>query len=183
MSEVTMTACTCWGETWCTHGGTPVDVDSSVIATLTPDGAPGQPQPVTDDDVPSLNELRAACDGKPWNPFAEPGHRLPSFSLPRSRTRSGAEKPAVEVEARAAARKKLAEELRADMRASQQVIQAMIERACQPLKLDEKYVSYDAMPEPLQRVVAAYIAVSDAHKELDEAIRALQATELTKAAA
>lgn len=66
------------------------------------------------------------------------------------------------------------EELRADINASQQVVKEMFERARTPLNFNEKYVSYDSMPAPLQRVIKAYIALTEARAELDQAVKALQ---------
>ena len=42
-----------------------------------------------------------------------------------------------------------------------------------PDNAKEKYVCYDTMPDPLKRVVKAYIDVDVANKELDEAIKVL----------
>lgn len=71
------------------------------------------------------------------------------------------------------AKKKMFEELRQDINASKQVVQEMIERIKNPPNMKERYISFDAMPTALQRVVRAYIAVSEANRELDEAIKAL----------
>lgn len=85
--------------------------------------------------------------------------------------------PGVEerIEARENARNRLREELRQDLNSSKQVVQDMIERLRNPPNLQEKFISFDAMPASLQRVVSAYIAASDANRELDEAIKALAA--------
>jgi hypothetical protein len=64
-------------------------------------------------------------------------------------------------------------EIREDISSSQKFVQEMVDRMRNPGRYDEKYVSYDQMPKPLQRVVAAYIAVNEANKELEEAIKAL----------
>lgn len=82
---------------------------------------------------------------------------------------------AEQVEARENAKKKMFEELRQDINTSKQVVQSIIDRLRNPPNLQEKFISYDAMPPLLQRVVNAYIAASDANRELDEAIKALAA--------
>lgn len=79
------------------------------------------------------------------------------------------------VEARENAKKRMFDELRQDIDASKRVIQSMVERIKNPPNMQEKFISYDAMPPSLQRVVNAYIAASDANRELDEAIKALAA--------
>lgn len=79
------------------------------------------------------------------------------------------------VEARENAKKRMFDELRQDIDASKRVVQSMIERIKNPPNLQEKFISFDAMPASLQRVVNAYIAASDANRELDEAIKALAA--------
>ncbi len=71
-----------------------------------------------------------------------------------------------------------AAELKADLAAGQKVLQEMAERLSSPVNLDEKYVSYDAMPAPVQRLVKAYIDAEAANLELNEAIQALARTPL-----
>jgi len=79
-----------------------------------------------------------------------------------------------QIERQAEARARDRAELKADISASQQVVKEMFERLRNPLDPREKYVSYDSMPAPLQRVVKAYIDASAANAELDEAVKALQ---------
>lgn len=79
------------------------------------------------------------------------------------------------VEAEERARSRMFEELRQDIDCSKKVVQSLVERMLNPPNLQEKFISYDAMPPALQRVVNAYIAASDANRELDEAIKALAA--------
>lgn len=78
-----------------------------------------------------------------------------------------------QVEREAAAKARDRAELRADISASQAVLNEMYDRLRNPPNLSEKYVSYDSMPVPLQRVVKAYIDAAAANKELDDAIKAL----------
>jgi len=66
------------------------------------------------------------------------------------------------------------EELRNEIDTSRQIVQSMLDRMREPLRYDEKFVSYDTMPGPLQRVVKAYIDAAAANKELNEAVAALQ---------
>jgi hypothetical protein len=79
-----------------------------------------------------------------------------------------------DVERREAVKERELDEIREDISASRQVLQAMAERMRNPPDLAEKYVSFDAMPAPLQRVVKAYIDADAANKELDSAIAALK---------
>lgn len=65
-------------------------------------------------------------------------------------------------------------ELRSDIDASQQVIKEMFERVQEPLDPKQKYINYDSMPVPLQRVIKAYLALTEARAELDQAVKALQ---------
>lgn len=78
-----------------------------------------------------------------------------------------------EIEKVQIAKQKDFEELKQDLSTSKQIVQAMMDRARQPVNTHEKFVSYDAMPSPLQRVVKAYIEAAAANKELDEAVKAL----------
>ena len=78
------------------------------------------------------------------------------------------------VERRRLARQKANEELRQELDASRQIVQSMLDRMRDPLKFDEKFVSFDTMPTPLQRVIKAYIDAAAANKELNEAVAALQ---------
>lgn len=66
------------------------------------------------------------------------------------------------------------QEMKELISASKQVVQSMVKRAREPVNPDEKYVSYDAMPAPLQHVIKAYIDASEANKKLDEAVKALK---------
>jgi len=77
-------------------------------------------------------------------------------------------------ERREVAKERELDEIREDISASRQVLQAMAERLRNPPDLQEKYVSFDAMPSPLQRVVKAYIDADAANRELDAAIAALK---------
>lgn len=72
--------------------------------------------------------------------------------------------------------------LKQDLSASKQIVQSMIDRARQPVNTHEKFVSYDAMPTPLQRVVKAYIDAAAANKELDDAVKALNLVPLVVSA-
>jgi len=83
-----------------------------------------------------------------------------------------AEEYAEEVEAHAR-KQKYFEELREDLSTSKQIVQALLDRARQPVNKHEKFVSYDAMPSPLKRVVKAYIDAAAANTELDAAVKAL----------
>lgn len=65
--------------------------------------------------------------------------------------------------------------IKEDITASRQIIAAMVERLKNPPNMQERYVSYDSMPAPLQRVVKAYIDAAAANEELDAAIKALRA--------
>lgn len=71
------------------------------------------------------------------------------------------------------------EEIKNDLNASRQFLQAMVDRFRQPINPNEKYVSYDAMPAPLQRIVRAYIDAEAANRELEEAIKALAQAPIT----
>ncbi len=71
-----------------------------------------------------------------------------------------------------------AAELKADLAAGQKVLQEMAKRLTNPVNLDEKYVSFDAMPAPVQRLVKAYMEAEAANLELNEAIQALAKTPL-----
>ncbi len=75
------------------------------------------------------------------------------------------------IERRAAVKAKDHDELRQDISTSRQIVQSMIDRVRNPAKFDEKYVSYDSMPKPIQRIVKAYMDVDAANKELEEAIK------------
>jgi hypothetical protein len=82
-----------------------------------------------------------------------------------------------QVAAVAAARAR--EELKNDLASSRQFLQAMVDRLRSPVNPDEKYVSYDAMPPPLQRIVKAYIDAEAANRELEDAIKALARAPIT----
>lgn len=69
--------------------------------------------------------------------------------------------------------KKHQEEVRKDLNASKKFVKEMFDRLNNPPNMKEKYISFDAMPKPLQRVVKAYSAAAEANKELEEAIKAL----------
>lgn len=79
-------------------------------------------------------------------------------------------------------KEKARDELRADINNSAKLVKEMFDRMRNPAKYDAKFVSYDQMPAPLQRVVNAYIAVSEANKELEEAIKGISALQPIKAA-
>lgn len=79
-------------------------------------------------------------------------------------------------------RRRDAAELRMDLVNSAKLVKEMFDRMRNPAKYDAKFVSYDQMPAPLQRVVNAYIAVSEANKELEEAIKGISALQPIKAA-
>jgi len=64
-------------------------------------------------------------------------------------------------------------ELRQDIDNSRTLVLEMLNRMREPAKYDEKFVSYDTMPGPLQRVVKAYIEAEEANKNLAEAVAAL----------
>jgi hypothetical protein len=64
-------------------------------------------------------------------------------------------------------------ELRQDIDNSRTLVLEMLNRMREPAKYDEKFVSYDTMPGPLQRVVKAYIEAEEANKNLSEAVAAL----------
>lgn len=68
----------------------------------------------------------------------------------------------------------LHEEVRQDLDAAHKFLQEMFERVENPPNPQEKYISFDAMPTPLQRVVKAYADAAAANKELAEAISALK---------
>lgn len=70
-------------------------------------------------------------------------------------------------------RAKESAELREDIDKSREVVFAMVQRMRDPLKYDEKFISYDTMPPPLQRVVKAYIDAEAANRELNEAVASL----------
>ena len=65
-------------------------------------------------------------------------------------------------------------EIKQDISTSKQIVESMLARMREPVNPDEKYISYDSMPAPLQRVVKAYIDVGAANNELAEAIKGLQ---------
>jgi len=69
--------------------------------------------------------------------------------------------------------KRAQEELKQDITASREIVFAMLQRMREPLKYEEKFVSYDTMPAPLQRVIKAYIEAEAANRELNEAVAAL----------
>ena len=58
----------------------------------------------------------------------------------------------------------------------------MWDRARKRVNKHEKFVSYDAMPTPLQRVVKAYIDAAAANTELDAAVKALNLAPMVVAA-
>jgi hypothetical protein len=93
-----------------------------------------------------------------------------------------AEDYAEEVEKVQLAKQKHFEELKQDLSTSKQIVQAMMDRARQPVNTHEKFVSYDAMPTPLQRVVKAYIDAAAANTELDAAVKALNLAPLVVSA-
>jgi len=64
-------------------------------------------------------------------------------------------------------------ELREDLDKSRDIVLQMINRMREPLKYDEKFISFDTMPAPLQRVIKAYIDVEAANRELAEAVASL----------
>ena len=66
-------------------------------------------------------------------------------------------------------------EVKEDLEISKRVVQEMVERMRTPLNMQEKYVSLDAMPEPLKRVVKAYAELDSAKTELAAAIAGLNA--------
>lgn len=69
--------------------------------------------------------------------------------------------------------RKAQEELKQDITASREIVFAMLQRMRDPVKYEEKFVSYDTMPAPLQRVIKAYIEAEAANRELNEAVSAL----------
>jgi hypothetical protein len=69
--------------------------------------------------------------------------------------------------------KRAQEELKQDITASREIVFAMLQRMRDPIKYEEKFVSYDTMPSPLQRVIKAYIEAEAANRELNEAVAAL----------
>lgn len=73
-------------------------------------------------------------------------------------------------------------ELRTDIDNSSKFVKEMFDRMRNPAKYDEKFISYDQMPKPLQRVVNAYMAVNEANRELEEAIKGISALKSEKAA-
>ena len=81
---------------------------------------------------------------------------------------------AIEIDRKYAAREKTREEVQKDIDISKEVINSMNERRREPVNPQEKYVSFDAMPTPLQRVVTAFAAASEANKELDAALAELK---------
>ena len=64
-------------------------------------------------------------------------------------------------------------QIRQEIEVSKQVVQGLVELARASFNPMETYVSYDAMPVPLQRVIKAYAAREEANRELAEAIKAL----------
>lgn len=78
-------------------------------------------------------------------------------------------------------RRRDAAELRMDLVNSAKLVKEMFDQMRNQAKYDEKFVSYDQMPAPLQRVVNACFAVSEANKELEEAIKGLTALPLALA--
>jgi hypothetical protein len=64
-------------------------------------------------------------------------------------------------------------ELRRDIDNSRQFVIGMLQRMREPMKYDEKFVSYDTMPGPLQRVVKAYVEAEEANRNLADAVAAL----------
>jgi len=79
-----------------------------------------------------------------------------------------------EIERRMHAATKAREELRQDIEKSREVVQAMMDRVRNPPNMKEKYISFDALPAPLQRVMTAYTAAAEANKELEDALAALK---------
>jgi len=79
-----------------------------------------------------------------------------------------------DAEERRLRRLKANEELRTEINTSRQIVQSILDRMRDPVKFNEKFVSYDTMPSPLQRVIKAYIDAAAANKELNEAVAALQ---------
>lgn len=71
-------------------------------------------------------------------------------------------------------RNALREGIKEEIEVSKQIVQSMLDKRRNPPNMQEKYVSFDAMPAPLQRVVSAYMAVTEANKELELALGALK---------
>jgi hypothetical protein len=63
--------------------------------------------------------------------------------------------------------------IKQDIDASKAVISEIIDRVKNPPK-DERYVGFDSLPSPLQRVIKAYMTVATAQEELDLAVKALR---------
>lgn len=151
--ETLESACTCWGEPWCTHA------------------IQAEPPPFS---LPS-NRTKPAIEVLPGVMVSQ--HLIDEAV--RATTDPGADErvEAVERKYKVAARDR--EELKNDLASSRQFLQAMVDRLRQPVNPDEKYVSYDAMPPPLQRIVKAYIDAEAANRELEEAIKALAKAPIT----
>jgi hypothetical protein len=106
----------------------------------------------------------------------------PPYCIPVARTRSQETieiEPCILVEqmfeSRRARIETMKREIREDLNVSKQVVQSLVELIRNPPNMKEKYISYDAMPAALQRVVKAYTDAAEANRELDEAIKALAA--------
>jgi len=65
------------------------------------------------------------------------------------------------------------DQIKKDILASKAVISEIVDRVNNPPN-DERYVGFDSLPAPLQRVIKAYMALAVAQEELDLAVRALR---------
>lgn len=67
-----------------------------------------------------------------------------------------------------------ADEIKRDLEISNEITQGLLERVKQPVNLDEKFISYDAMPKSLQRLIDAYNDLIKAKKEFDDSVQCLK---------
>lgn len=65
----------------------------------------------------------------------------------------------------------VARDIKQDIDAGRKVVQELISTKAElPREPEEKFISFDAMPAPLKRIVKAYMDLEAAQKELDAAV-------------
>jgi len=174
--EPVVHACICWGEPWCTHGPAPekqaLNEILSEMAEEAPDLSAVQPGPGMTVPVTSKKPDRQV----EMIPGIMVSQRLIDEAV-RLTSSTGQElhdatREVVEEQRRERIQKENAE-MRELIDTSKQVVLAMVQRMRDPLKYDEKFVSFDTMPAPLQRVVKAYIEAEEANRNLSEAVASL----------
>lgn len=151
--EPVVTACVCWGEPWCTH---------AIQAEPPPFSLPSNRTKPVIEVLPGVMVSQHLID-----------------EAVRATSDPGADTRVEEVERKYKVAARAREELKNDLASSRQFLQAMVDRLRSPVNPDEKYVSYDAMPPPLKRIVKAYIDAEAANRELEDAIKALAKAPIT----